>query len=703
MTLAQSLKASHSGRPRSRLNRLTAALACLIAIAATFGALCVAGADAATPEHTDVMLLFDTSGSMGEELGEAKQEIEQVMAHVSATLPDVEFGVAEVRDYSPSPYTDELEEPGVEPWQLDQPLTSDVTAVQNAIAPLEAFGGGDGPEAYGRALWETDTNPTIGWRAGARHIIILVADNVPHDNDLDEGIPESERSSEGEIPPWNTGEELPGTWNIPGTTWTPGTNLDFQTVMGQLASDGKPLGMVDFKGDETGYFPYWQHWAGLSGGEALLGGSGDLASSVTTLIDSRASAPLPGCPAGEYRNATDQCVAVPVTETWRGAPADLNAYLPDLFFLPGALLELTDAVTPSATASANLIPPSIHPEAPFSVSIDTGDGDIKLSLFAGSRSGAPSAVSADPPLPQLANFKPPSAQQLLDGIHAKGSSYEIPLGQGSRSLTATLTSIAPFTFAATLDEALSATYRVNKIELDAYLGVAAAALIVLTLPEDAGDIALALAADGIRVAAGAIDDALQNVLRFALDHLPSGAARLLSSIPGDIAHDASTTWHSLTHLASLATAAAPAPVEGPPTSPARVLKLRARDLHGLRAQRLRGALAKAAQASLTTLPVGADIGPLVASRHLPGGGGSLTLLGGHLPGTKAQLVIAGPGYAAVRDVRITNGLAGGRIVLPSKRSAGRWYAGIIDYSGLHAVHKRIHGHQILEAASWVVR
>jgi len=64
-------------------------------------------------------------------------------------------------------------------------------------------------------------------------------------------------------------------------------------------------------------------------------------------------------------------------------------------------------------------------------------------------------------------------------------------------------------------------------------------------------------------------------------------------------------------------------------------------------------------------------------------------------------VIAGPGYAAVRDVRVSNGLAGGRIVLPRGRRPGRWYAGIIDYGALHASHGRLTGHAILEAASWV--
>ncbi|MGH2911184.1 MAG: vWA domain-containing protein [Solirubrobacteraceae bacterium] len=260
-------------------------------------------ARAATPAHTDVMFLFDTSGSMSSELTEAKQEMLKVMANVATKLPDVQYGVAEVRDYSPSIYDEE--EPGVFPWKLDQAVTSNQEAVVKAIEPLTAFGGGDNPESYGRALWETDTNPTVGWREGAQHVIILVADDVPHDNNLNEGLPESAWVEN----PFETGEELPGTWNIPGTVWTPGTNMDFQTTMVKLGADGKPLEDVDFSGS-SGYLPYWEYWASLSGGHATgaEAGTGALAAKVTELIETGATTALPACPVGEARNSAGICV-----------------------------------------------------------------------------------------------------------------------------------------------------------------------------------------------------------------------------------------------------------------------------------------------------------------------------------------------------------------------------------------------------------
>ena len=82
-------------------------------------------------------------------------------------------------------------------------MTSNQSAVASAIGGLYASGGGDGPEAYGRALWETDTNPTVGWRAGSTSSDRAGRDNVPHDNDLNEGIPESDWVEES---PWDTGK-----------------------------------------------------------------------------------------------------------------------------------------------------------------------------------------------------------------------------------------------------------------------------------------------------------------------------------------------------------------------------------------------------------------------------------------------------------------------------------------------------------------
>ncbi|HEX3911510.1 MAG TPA: hypothetical protein VHW67_12510 [Solirubrobacteraceae bacterium] len=276
-------------------------IAAAAALLATGFGPAAGNAAADTPAHTDVMFLFDTSGSMGSVLSEAKAEIAGVIEHINATLPDAHYGVAEVRDY---PFSESEAEGSEKPWKLDQPLTADSSAVKTAIEPLFASGGGDFPESYGRALWETDTNPNVGWRDEARHVIVLVADNVPHDHELDEGIPEADWAV---APPWDTGEEFGGLWAIPGSQWTSATNLDFQSTMTELGLDGKPLEDVDFSGP-SGYLPYWEHWAALSGGHALGGAGGNLATSLTTLIETGATTALAPCPSGQERSATGVCV-----------------------------------------------------------------------------------------------------------------------------------------------------------------------------------------------------------------------------------------------------------------------------------------------------------------------------------------------------------------------------------------------------------
>jgi hypothetical protein len=261
----------------------------------------------AAPAHTDVMFVFDTTGSMSEALGEATEEIEEAMVRIRGELPDVEFGLAEMRDYTevvnPGFFEYDNDEAGLgyQPWTLLSPIGAPEGTIKTQLSTLIATGGGDGPEAYGRALYETAQNPAVGWRTGARGVIILVADNVPHDNELNEGIPSEFWFEE----PFETGID-PGADNIVGTA----DDLDFQsTVLPTLVNDGRPLEFVDYHGFEP-YLPYWQNWAARTGGNALEAGlPGGLAAQLTALVVAGANAPLPSCPTGTVRDASEHCVA----------------------------------------------------------------------------------------------------------------------------------------------------------------------------------------------------------------------------------------------------------------------------------------------------------------------------------------------------------------------------------------------------------
>jgi hypothetical protein len=318
---------------------LLVAVATLLAIG--FGPA-VAPAGAAPPAKTDVLFIFDTSGSMGGVLEEAKEEIKTLIANTEASLPNAEFGVANVEDL-PGYEDGTLEEKKTEqeyeidpekPWALWQPLTSDEEKVEDAINELSgdevAHYGGDGPEAYGRALDETATNSLIGWRPGARHEIVLIADNVPHTPDVNEGIPSGFQFTE----PFNdgfetwpdTGEELPGKWGIPGTTWKEGESLEFHKTLEKLDAEEKPLAMVDyFHTDEletSNYIHYWEYWAAEAGGQAVTvdEGSKSLDAKLTEIIK-ESSEGIPPCQPGYSRTATTPCVPNPPTPTPTPSPA----------------------------------------------------------------------------------------------------------------------------------------------------------------------------------------------------------------------------------------------------------------------------------------------------------------------------------------------------------------------------------------------
>jgi hypothetical protein len=252
-------------------------------------------ADAAPPPHTDILFVFDTSGSMEGALTEAGEEIQEALSQIDLQLPDVQYGLSEVKDVGGSSYDEE--EPYDLPWQLDVPITADRQALADGINGLWAYGGGDAPEAYGRALWEADTNPAVGWRPDARHLIVLVADNVPHDDELNDGIP-SEFWVED--PPWDTGEELREPAGVSETQVSGSTNLDWQSVLGQITADGKPLEFVDFRGDGS-YLPSWENWTARTGGRAVLASTGELASQLVSLAVSGAGTvpdpPAPAAPA----------------------------------------------------------------------------------------------------------------------------------------------------------------------------------------------------------------------------------------------------------------------------------------------------------------------------------------------------------------------------------------------------------------------
>jgi len=88
---------------------------------------------------------------------------------------------------------------------------------QAAINAMTLGDGEDGPEDYTRAFFESYADSAVGWRDGAQRILVHFGDNVPHDNNLNEGVTTGT---------WSTGGD-PGRDELQGTA----DDLDLQTVL----------------------------------------------------------------------------------------------------------------------------------------------------------------------------------------------------------------------------------------------------------------------------------------------------------------------------------------------------------------------------------------------------------------------------------------------------------------------------------------
>ncbi|MFG1691031.1 hypothetical protein ACGF5M_02545 [Gemmatimonadota bacterium] len=198
-----------------------------------------------------------------------------IMTAVAGVIGNVEFGVVSYMDY-PHTYLNPPGCYGNDPtlrqyggditappynydpafyspdyaYNLDQSVSSSTTDVANAIAALKLGWGSDGPESYARVFYESYADEDMGWRPGARRILVNFADNIPHDCDLDTG--------------WDPGrdEVLPSP-----------DDLDFDAVLdGMVANNITLINLLSTLYDVPPYPEYddykaeWDGWAAYTGG-----------------------------------------------------------------------------------------------------------------------------------------------------------------------------------------------------------------------------------------------------------------------------------------------------------------------------------------------------------------------------------------------------------------------------------------------------
>ena len=216
---------------------------------------------ASQPPKVDVLFSFDLTGSMGDILDTAKAKALGMMTALKAAYPttDFTFGAASHMDY-PHTYTDFFgytaaygdADSGDYAYKLDAGLNGDTAVTQAAINAMTLGDGEDGPEDYTRAFFESYADSAVGWRDGAQRILVHFGDNVPHDNNLNEGVTTGT---------WSTGGD-PGRDELQGTA----DDLDLQTVLAAMMTNHVELIECHSSTDDS---EYWTYWTGLTDGAFL--------------------------------------------------------------------------------------------------------------------------------------------------------------------------------------------------------------------------------------------------------------------------------------------------------------------------------------------------------------------------------------------------------------------------------------------------
>jgi len=118
----------------------------------------------------DIVICFDSTGSMSGEINQVKQQIERIGQSLMTLVPKARISICTFRDQG-----DEYVVKGL-------PLSNSIQDVSSYLGRIEAGGGGDHPEAVEEGLnWSSGQNH---FRPGSRKVILLFGDAPPHQEKL---------------------------------------------------------------------------------------------------------------------------------------------------------------------------------------------------------------------------------------------------------------------------------------------------------------------------------------------------------------------------------------------------------------------------------------------------------------------------------------------------------------------------------------
>jgi len=121
-----------------------------------------------TTEAIDVVVSFDTTGSMYPCLTQVRKNIKNLVKRLFKDIPDIRIGIIAHGDYC-----DEGRYYVIKTFDL----STDEQAIGDFVQNVERTGGGDAPECYELVLHESRS---LSWSAGKSKVLVLIGDDIPH-------------------------------------------------------------------------------------------------------------------------------------------------------------------------------------------------------------------------------------------------------------------------------------------------------------------------------------------------------------------------------------------------------------------------------------------------------------------------------------------------------------------------------------------
>ena len=126
-----------------------------------------------TDAGIDLCFVVDTTGSMGDDIDNARENMENILRHLAEKTENYRVALIDYRDFP-----DRSGEPSDYPYKVQLRFTDDNSVITSAIDNLDLGQGGDEEETVYSALMSA---VDLDWRSDAKKVIIILGDAAPLD------------------------------------------------------------------------------------------------------------------------------------------------------------------------------------------------------------------------------------------------------------------------------------------------------------------------------------------------------------------------------------------------------------------------------------------------------------------------------------------------------------------------------------------